>query len=60
LRSKKLDLQNNLISEESFDQSLQAYLGVLKHCNGWSIGMKIENILEDNNKRDVQNQLLDE
>jgi hypothetical protein len=37
LKNKKSELENKLISEESFHQSLQSYLGVLKHCNGYKI-----------------------
>ena len=33
--------KNNIISEESFNQSLQSYLGILRHCEGH----KIENEL---------------
>jgi retron-type reverse transcriptase len=35
-------LQNKLVSEESFNQSLQSYLGILKHCNGYGLARKIE------------------
>jgi RNA-directed DNA polymerase len=35
-------LQNELISEESFKQSLQSYFGALKHCNGYGLARKIE------------------
>jgi retron-type reverse transcriptase len=28
------ELQNKIISKELFNQSLQSYLGILKHCNG--------------------------
>jgi RNA-directed DNA polymerase len=33
--------QNELISGESFNQSLHSYLGVLKHCNGYKIEKEI-------------------
>jgi len=35
------ELQNKIISEESFKQSLQSYFGVLKHCNGYKIEKEI-------------------
>ena len=35
------ELQNNIISEESFKQSLQSYLGMLKHCNGFKIKKRL-------------------
>jgi len=44
IKEKKFLLKENLISEESFNQSLQSYLGVLKHCAGYRVKRKIENI----------------
>ncbi|KKQ14335.1 MAG: Retron-type reverse transcriptase [Candidatus Moranbacteria bacterium GW2011_GWF2_36_839] len=42
--SKKYeDLKNKKISEKSFEQSLQSYLGILKHCKGNVIERKIKN-----------------
>ncbi|MBI2459024.1 MAG: group II intron reverse transcriptase domain-containing protein [Parcubacteria group bacterium] len=38
--------QNEIISEESFKQSLQSYLGMLKHCRGYKVEKKIEAICE--------------
>lgn len=37
IKNKKLDLENSLISKKSFEQSLQSYLGMLKHCEGYKI-----------------------
>lgn len=34
-------LQNNLISQESFNQTLQSYYGILKHCEGHKLKIKI-------------------
>lgn len=45
LSGKHKDLQNGLISEESFNQSLQSYLGILKHCMGHNIRKEIEKIV---------------
>jgi retron-type reverse transcriptase len=39
-------LRDGLISEEEFNQSLQSYLGVLKHCEGWGIEQEIMKISE--------------
>jgi RNA-directed DNA polymerase len=44
---KKISLKSKLcreklVSEESLNQSLQAYLGVLRHCRGYRIQKKIE------------------
>lgn len=44
IQNKKNDLEKRIISKESFRQSLQSYLGILKHCEGWKIGEKIENL----------------
>jgi RNA-directed DNA polymerase len=41
LARKQKDLESNIISEESYNQSLQSYLGVLGHCNGWKIVQKL-------------------
>lgn len=37
----KNKLVRGLISEECFNQSLQSYFGVLKHCNGYNIKKEI-------------------
>jgi len=37
-------LSEDLFSEESFNQSLQSYLGILKHCRGYKIKKEIESI----------------
>ncbi len=37
LDGKRDDLHNDLIDEKAFNQSLQSYLGMLKHCKGWKI-----------------------
>jgi retron-type reverse transcriptase len=42
LGKKREYLLDNLISEESFNQSLQSYLGILKHCNGHKIAQNIK------------------
>ncbi len=44
VRGKRADLEAGLISEVSFGQSLQSYLGVLKHCAGHKIFEKIRKI----------------
>ena len=36
-------MREGLVSKESFKQSLQSYLGVLKHCRGYGIAKEIEN-----------------
>lgn len=37
IKEKKFLLREDLISEESFNQSLQSYLGILTHCRGRKI-----------------------
>ena len=37
-------LRDELITKESFNQSLQSYLGVLKHCKGYEIKKEIEKL----------------
>ncbi len=44
IKEKKFLLREDLVSEESFKQSLQSYLGILKHCESWKIKKKIEKI----------------
>jgi len=41
IRQKRLDFENGKISEESFNQSLQSYLGILKHCYGHKVKKRI-------------------
>jgi hypothetical protein len=47
IRLKKRELENGLITKESFNQSLQSYLGILYHCRGHEIEQKILGIVED-------------
>jgi RNA-directed DNA polymerase len=44
IKEKKLLLRENLISDEKFNQSLQSYLGILTHCQGYNIKKQIGNI----------------
>jgi len=44
IEQKRFLLREELISEETFSQSLQSYLGILKHCRGYKIAEKIEEI----------------
>lgn len=37
LSEKYEDLQSGTVSRESFNQSLQSYLGILRHCKGHKI-----------------------
>lgn len=42
LRAKYNDFQKGIIMKDSFEQSLQSYLGILKHCVGYKIKKKID------------------
>lgn len=42
---KRNDLEKGLISETHFNQSLQSYLGILKHCRGQGVKKKICEII---------------
>ena len=41
IKMRRKDLIAGFVSEKSFNQSLQSYLGVLKHCKGYKIIGKI-------------------
>lgn len=47
LREKINDLQNGIISEESFNQSLQSYLGYLKHASSFNFTQQLKNKIEN-------------
>ncbi|EKE16231.1 MAG: RNA-directed DNA polymerase (reverse transcriptase) [uncultured bacterium] len=44
IKNKHFELQEGFISKESFNQSLQSYLGILKHCEGHKIEMEMDGI----------------
>jgi len=44
LEQKVIELRQSKIPEESFNQTLQSYLGVLKHCNSYKLRKKIYDI----------------
>lgn len=48
IKKRRWEFKNGLISEKSFDQSLQSYLGILKHCRGYEIKKRIINITTSN------------
>jgi hypothetical protein len=45
IKNKQDDMRNGNISSCSFNQSLQSYLGILKHCKGYKIRKDIEKII---------------
>ena len=44
LARKKEALLTGLIDGKNFNQSMQSYLGMLKHCEGYRIAEKIKNL----------------
>jgi len=46
IKEKKFLLREDLLLEESFNQTLQSYLGILKHCRGYGILRRINEITE--------------
>lgn len=49
IKQKNLELAMREISEESFNQSLQSYLGILSHCKGHKINNEIRKMLKTKN-----------
>jgi retron-type reverse transcriptase len=47
ISQKMIGLKNNSITKKSFNQTIQSYLGVLKHCNGYKVRGKIDDLLKD-------------
>ena len=47
IRIRQYNFETGLILEGLFDQSLQSYLGVLKHCSGYKIKKQIKSIIND-------------
>lgn len=45
IKQKIEDLKQNRITEQSFNQTIQSYLGILKHCNGYKIEKEIKRSL---------------
>jgi hypothetical protein len=45
IREKHDNFKKGLISEETFNQCLQSYFGMLKHCPGYGMVKKIEGLV---------------
>lgn len=45
IKQNKKKLASGLISPETFNQSLQSYLGILKHCGGYELTRKVRTFL---------------
>lgn len=40
------EFKQNKISEESFNQTIQSYFGVLEHCNGLKLKNKLKTLIK--------------
>lgn len=49
MSQRKYELEEGTITPESFRQSLQSYLGILKHCQGFNIKQQLLNLSDDKN-----------
>lgn len=47
IMANKEKLKNGLIDKALFNQSLQSYYGLLKHCQGYKLKLKIDKIIND-------------
>jgi RNA-directed DNA polymerase len=45
IKARKEKLIEKIINDKKFNQSLQSYYGVLKHCNGYKIKMEVDKII---------------
>lgn len=46
IKDKHIVFKKGVISQDSFECSLQSYLGILKHCSGFNIKKEIEKMIE--------------
>ncbi len=44
LNNKQKELKQNIITQEKFNDSLNSYLGILKHCDGYKVEREIKNL----------------
>ena len=47
IKENKLKLNQNLISRDSFEQSLQSYYGILKHCSGHKLKQELGKLIKN-------------
>jgi len=47
IKLNKEKLKRGLITEESFNQSLQSYYGILKHCSGHELFLEIDYLVRE-------------
>jgi len=46
IKENKAKLNQNLISRDSFEQSIQSYYGIPKHCNGYKLKRKLDEFIK--------------
>ena len=46
IKGNKLKLNQKLISRDSFEQSLQSYYGILKHCSGHKLKRELNKFIK--------------
>ncbi len=47
VKDSRVRLNQGLISKKSFNQSLQSYYGILKHCDGYKLRKEIDKIIKN-------------
>lgn len=47
IKKNKEKLDQGLMTKESFNQSLQSYYGIPKHCNGYKLKRKLDEFIKD-------------
>lgn len=45
IKENKIRLNQGLITKESFNQSIQSYYGILKHCKGYKLKWRIDELI---------------
>jgi hypothetical protein len=46
IKDNKEKLDQELITEEFFSQSLQSYYGILKHCEGYELKKRLDRVVK--------------
>lgn len=47
IKENKAKLDQDLISRDSFNQSLQSYYGILKHCNSYKLKRELDKFIKN-------------
>jgi RNA-directed DNA polymerase len=46
IKDNKEKLSQGLITKDTFNQSLQSYYGIIGHCNGYGLGLEVNDIVK--------------